>query len=149
MLRPCVVVAVALLAACGREAQPPVEILGARIGVMQDLPVPQLVDATKVVLGDGAQFAWILSLRTDRATLAYTEEITLAAPYGWVMAPGVRYDVSPDRRGIRVFHKVAVKGASISGMWSASPDLPPGRVALRIVVEDQAEQKLEFELVRP
>jgi hypothetical protein len=137
----------ALLAGCGEAPAPPVEILGARVGVMRDSPVPRLVPATRIAL-DGSRYAWIVFLRTNRPTVAYTEEITLAAPRDWVMAPGVRHEVTPDRRGVRIFHEVAVMDGTISGMWLTS-DLPPGRAEVRIVVEGKVEQRLEFELVRP
>ena len=143
-----VCLAAALLAGCEAAPRPPVEILGARVGSMQDSPTPRLVPAGKIVLGEGAQYAWIVFLRTNREKLAYTEEITLAEPRDWQMAPGVRYEVTPDRRGIKLFHEVAVMDGSISGMWLAS-ELPPGKAALRIVVEGKVEQRLEFELVRP
>lgn len=142
---------IALLAGCGDQAPPPVEILYADFGLVEKNAdgTPRFVPTTILPLREGQVYAWRLGLKTNRDKVKYTEQLTLAAPAKWSIRTDRRHEISPDRKTITVHRERDASKGAISGSWGINADDPPGKASIKITLEGRIEHRFDFEYKRP
>lgn len=151
MIRPLLLLLLALLAGNATAATSEVEIVGADFGLFRDGKANELVfESTRVVpRKEGQRYGWILNVRTRLRSLAVREEYLLpaAAAAAEPADPVARNLYIPDLRRSQVSTRqlVPVEG-QIFGEWSVGADEPPGHRRLQVIVEGKLAASFEYDV---
>lgn len=134
---------------CSKDNFPPVEIMSSRFYIVNiDKDGKRTFSATQEVpLREDQHYGWILSLRTNKDVIHYTEQITLADATDWPQ--GDQYHVSADRRSVTVDKTKSSHTGVISGGWVIAAKDPPGMASIKILIEGKVEHHFDFELKKP
>lgn len=137
-----------LLGGCDKEPYPPVEIMGATMGIIvEDPDKPTRRIRTNIVpLKPGQKYTWVIYLRTNKEKVRFSERIELAGPTTWGVRSDVKYEISQDKRSVTVEREKTKDVGVIYGTWGVSEGDPPGKATLTIRIEDKVEHKFDFEL---
>jgi hypothetical protein len=144
-------VSTVLLNSCSNGPYPPVEIMGATMGIIEQIPgKPARAVRTNIVpLTPGQKYAWVIYLRTNREKLRYSEHLELAGPASWGVGSGAKYEISPDKKTITLEREKTKDIDFIVGMWTVAEGDPPGKASFTITIEGKVQHKFEFELKKP
>ncbi len=138
-----------LLNGCSNENYPPVEIMGSRFYIVNlDSDQNRSFSDTKIVpLNEGQKYGWLLALRTNKNSVRYTQEITLADAVNWDIQ-GEEYHISPDQKSVTVDRTKSLYKGTIGGTWGVSKGDPPGKGTIKVIIEGKVAHIFEFELAK-
>lgn len=139
-----------VLGGCDAEKNPPVEVLFAASGLLDEGETgqPKFTRTEIVPLKEGQRYGWYMFVRTNKPTLRYEEEIAMAGPTTWGNTSGSLV-VTEDKRGAKVVREVDPKGGWLRGIWSINSDDPQGPVRIKITIEGSVVQNFSWTLSPP
>ena len=144
-----IVVLALVLAGCGADSYPPVEILYADSGRLDRSNEGRVrfSETVTIPLQNGQGYAWRVYVRTNREKLKIREEITVSAPTTWGGSSDLK--VSADGRTATKVREIDSAAGLIAGAWRVTDGDPPGPVQIKVTIAELVAREFTFEFKRP
>ena len=142
----CIVLSTATLAACSANSYPPVEVLHSdrgRIDRDKDGTI-LFIKTDQIPFREGESYVWRMYIRTNKAKIKVTEEVTVSGPTTW----GGTSDLKVSNNGRTVTKAREIDNASgiVVGAWKITDGDPAGPVQIKVTIENTVVQQFNFVL---
>ena len=142
-----------VLSGCAKKELPPVEVIDEGFGLIEEnSPESRYLDVTKnIPLRAGTKYGYVISLRTNKDTVRYTEVLELAGPAQWGVNENEEFVISPDQKKATVERERRNESNPfvISEVWRVSDGDPAGPARLTVTIEGKIVRTFDFDLVNP